>query len=511
MLFAVCRMFETETLDKKTCYQGTFSKRSSHEATRHVGISVNALAMKSRLNSFANCITPLVIVIALLTSPIRTLAQRGGGGGGGRGMMSTGMGNGGVVGARPDGVNEADDIKAFHHAMAVQATAEQRAAFGKIAQYSQSAIDQLTNFRKLQMQAVSTPLSERATTVGQAIQQARASNQNFLLSFSSEQKSGLEDTAKKLEKVDSELDKEFKVFDQLVHGQKPDIEPVTHSIDSLDKALDNFQEEQLALGREMSILFPSPGQGVTFSLPPVTNAITVAGQPITIPASGAVVSHSSAENSGESSGQSSAEISNNLFGLKLVDDLSDVQQNVTAILRSELKRPPRCGERVDLQQATLTPFAPASLVIADLHIERWICPPGQQTAVHVADANATIEVKLIPSIASDKGLGLSSEITRVEADGFFRDMLRTGDLGKELREQITAALLPVLQKGADLKSALPPVAEQSAKLQKVQFQDDGADQMSLVFDGRLELSEAQAQQFAAQLKQRLAAQGATPP
>jgi hypothetical protein len=44
----------------------------------------------------------------------------------------------------------------------------------------------------------------------------------------------------------------------------------------------------------------------------------------------------------------------------------------------------------------------------------------------------------------------------------------------------------------------------------VQFQDDGADQLSLVLDGQLQFSDAQIQQFAAQLKQRLAAQGTTP-
>jgi hypothetical protein len=48
----------------------------------------------------------------------------------------------------------------------------------------------------------------------------------------------------------------------------------------------------------------------------------------------------------------------NLFNLKLTADLSDLQQNITAILRAQLTRSPRCGERIEIQQATLTPWLP---------------------------------------------------------------------------------------------------------------------------------------------------------
>jgi hypothetical protein len=266
----------------------------------------------------------------------------------------------------------------------------------------------------------------------------------------------------------------------------------------LDKALASFQSEQLALGREMSILFDPTRQDVTFSLPPVTNSMSVNGQVISIPASGAV-SRTSAENG------------NNLFSLKLVADLSDVQLNITAILRSRLTRTPRCGERIEIQQATLTPLEPASLVAASLHFERWVCPPGQGSPMEVDAGDGAIEIKLTPSVEPNAGLGLVSEITRVEADGFLRDLLRSGDLGVMLREQIAASILSALQKASDLKTTLPPVAQQSATVQKVQFQDAGADQLNLILDGQLQFSDEQAEQFAAQLKQRLSAQGAAKP
>ena len=439
-------------------------------------------------------VVALILGIALLAIPRSVLAQHGGGGGG-RGMTGTGVSAG-----RPGGVSEKDDLKDFHEAIAMQATDEQRATFAKVAQYTQAASDQLKSFRELLQKApASSPLSEPATTLDQAIAQARASNQNFLASFSAKQKSGLKDTAKKLEKADSDLDKQIKALDQVIQTSKPDseskTEPIASSAATLDKALASFQSEQLALGREMSILFPAPGQDIAFTFPAIANSVTISGQPISIPASGAV-SRTSSENG------------HNLFSLKLVADLSDLQLNITGVFRSQLNRSPRCGERIELQQATLTPLVPASLVVANLHFERWVCTPGQASPTEVADSDGTIEVRLTPSVEPTAGLRLVSEITRVNADGFLRNSLRSGDLGVTLREQIAAALLSALQKVADLKVTLPPVAQESATLQKAQFQDTGADQLSLVLDGQLQFSDEQIQQFAAQLKQRLSAQGA---
>lgn len=444
-------------------------------------------------------VVALMVVVAVLAIPPTIQAQRGGGGGG-RGLIGTGTGTGP---GRPDGVSDKDDLKNFHRAMAIQATAEQRAAFAKVAQYVQAASDRLQAFREfLQKASGPSPLPERAATLDQAIGQARAGNQNFLASFSSQQKSGLEDATKKLAKADSELDKELKELDQIVQAPKPDAGQASNAAAGVEKTLTNFQNEQLALGREMSILF-DPSQGVTFSLPPVTNSIMVDGQSISIPASGAV-SRTATPASGESG--------SNIFRLKLVADLSDLQQNIAGILRSRINRSPRCGERIEILDATLTPLAPASLLVANLHFERWVCAGGAQgNAMEVAGGVATLEVKLTPTLEPATGLQVGSEMTRVEAEGLLRDSLRSGDLGVTLREQMAASLLAALQKVADLKATLPPAARESAALQKAEFQDDGADQMSLVLDGQLQLTDAQTQQFAAQLKQRLSAQGTITP
>jgi hypothetical protein len=441
-------------------------------------------------------VAAMIVGIALLISPCGMFAQHGGGGGGGgRGLLGSGTG---ANAGRPGGVSEKDDLKNFHQAMAVMATAEQRAAFAKISQYAQAAIDQLQAFRESLHQVPSgSPLSDRATAVERAIEQARAGNQNFLTSFSPAQKSGLKDITGKLAKADSEVDKQIKTFNQAVQTPKPEGEQIASSAASLDKQFASFQSEQLALGREMGVLLPADGQELAFNLPPVTSSVNVAGQPVSIVTSGDV-SRTSSENG------------HNTFSLKLTADLSDLQQNITSIVRSELTRSPRCGERIEIHEATLTPLPPASLVVAHLHYEHWICPPAA-SPTELAGGDGEIEIKLTASLEPNARLQLGSEIIRVDADRFLRDLLRSGDLGETLSEQIAASVLSAMQKGADLKTALPPAAEASATLEKAQFQNAGAGQLSLVLDGQLQFSDEQTKLFATQLKQRLSAQQTSPP
>jgi hypothetical protein len=442
---------------------------------------------------YASAMRSLLIVAfgaTLLIGPQSMQAQRGGGGGGGIGGGSIGSGAG-----RPGGVTEKDDLKNFHRSMAIQATPEQQAAFAKVAQFAQAAIVHSQAFREsLQKTPAPSPLPERVTDLDHAIENARASSKNFLNSLSSKQKSGLQDTTRKLEKADADLDRQVKQLDQAGQSSGPAGEQLSSSAAALDKALASFQSEQLALGREMSILFPTGGEGVTFILASVRNSLDVGSESITIPASGAV-SRISAENG------------RNLFGLKLVADLSDVQQNITTLLRSVVNRSPACGQRIEILQATLTPISPAGLVVAKAHFERWVCPSGRGSAMEVASGDSDVQVKLTASIDAASGLQLLPEITRVEAQGQLRDSLRTGDLGVTLRDDIAAAILGALQKGTDVKTILPPVAQQSVTLQKAEFQDAGPDQMTLILDGQLQFSDEQTQQFAAQLKQPLAAQG----
>jgi hypothetical protein len=442
-----------------------------------------------------------VVAIALLTSPGRMLAQRGGG------RSQPGANSRPVICVHDclephSGLGPEED-KALQRIMAVQATAQQSAAFASLMQDTQAASAHAQEFREL-LQKVPAPdsaaRSGRVTALDQAVEKAHTGNRNFLASLSPTQESGLKDITKKLEKADSDLTRQVKELDQFVAAARETSERIANSTANLEKTLASFQNEQLALGREMSIVLPTDGQDLAFALASVKSTIDVAGQSISIPASGAVSRTSAADG-------------HNLFGLRVVADLTDLQQNIADAFRSLLNRSPVCGERVEIHQVTLAPLAPASLVVVPLHYERWICPRvrGSETPTELASGEGAIDIKLTLSMEQNTGLRLLSEISRVGGSGLLRESLLSGPLGVELRDKITASLLPVILKGADLKTTLPPAAQESAVLQKAQFQDAGAGRLNLVLEGQLQLSDEQTKQFASQLQQRLSAQGTSAP
>src|SRR5580700_10165178 len=467
----------------------------------------------------------IALCLALFTSPARMHAQHGGGGRSQPGANSkpiicvhdcvdphTGLGP--------------DDDRNLERVMAVQATPEQTTSFNALLKDVQSARDRLQSFIKLEQAPAPSAPSDPPAMLDQTIEKVRTNSHDFLASFSPVQKSGLKDVTKKVETADSELDKQRTAFDRILQTAKADSPPVAASAGNLDSALASFQNQQLALGGEMSIVLPSNGQDLSFILPSVKTAIDIAGQSISIPLSGATARASAADRDDQ-------------FSLRVVADLSDLQQNITGVLRSLLTRSPRCGERLEIQHASLIPQDPASLVVMSLHFERWICQGG--SPMELASSEGTVEVKLTPSIDLSKieqnkieqnktgpnlvaqppvepnsihpepSLHLASEFGRVDADGLFRESLVSGSLGDTVREQVAAALFPAMATAANLKAALPPVARDAATLRKAQFQDAGAGQLRLVLDGQLQLSDEQTKQFAVQLKQPLSAQQTSPP
>jgi hypothetical protein len=473
------------------------------------GVSARRGVLANRM-VFPNFAVPLVTVV-LLAGPCTTFAQRGGGGFGGRSTPGTVHGRPLICvhdcPDTPEGTSSEDDLKNFEHLMAVQATADQSAAFIKVMQYAETASTQLQTFRD-HPQKVNAALSDQAANLDRAIKEARNGDQNFLASFSPVQKSGLIDLTEKLQKADADLDEQVKPFVRTLEIPKVENELIATSAANLGKTLTGFQDAQVALASEMGIILPSSGQDLTLRLPPVTTTINLAGQPIAITGSG-VISRTPAADG------------HNLFGLKYTADFSDLQQNITDLLRAQLNRAPRCGERIQIQEGMLIPQTPASLVLAHLHYERWICPlfQGGGGPTELSDADATIEVKLTPSLASsveskadsNSGLQLTSEISRVDAEGLLRESLLTGSLGAKLRDQIMASFLSIIQKGANFKTAMPPTAQELANIQRAQFQDAGAGRLTLIVDGQLQLSDEQAKLFTDQLRERLSAQKTSTP
>ena len=441
----------------------------------------------------------LLAAIALLISPTRMLAQHGGG------RSQPGANSKPVICVHDcvdphSGLGD-DDDRNLERLMAVQATPEQTTSFNRLLKDVQAARDRLQSFLKLPQAPGSSAPSGPAATLDQSVENLRTASQNLLASFSSVQKSGLKDVTRKVENADSDLDKLRTAFTRILQTAKADSAPVAASAANLDSALASFQNQQLALGREMSIVLPSDGQDFAFILPGAKTTIDLAGQSISLPVSGATARTSAADGQDQ-------------FSLRIVADFSDLQQNITGILRSLLTRSPRCGEHLEIQHASLHPLDPASLVVVRLHFERWICPAG--SPMELASGEATVEVKLTPSIEQNKiepnpSLHLASEFGRIDADGLLRESLLSGSLGDTVREQAAAALYPAMLKAADLKAALPPAAPGSGTIRKAQFQDAGAGQLRLVLEGQLQLSDEQTKQFVAQLKQPLSAPETSPP
>jgi hypothetical protein len=431
--------------------------------------------------------------VALVGSARMGMAQRGGGRGG-----AAGSGKRPVICIYdcPDpksGLSDEDEAK-IAHLIAVQASTDQSAAFANISKATQEATMQLgTLSDSLRKGEPATEILARANKLEDLLAKARTGNQNYVAALTTPQESGLKETTRKLTKAEADLDKEVKAFDRTL-DPKPDSKQLAAAVGNLERALSSFQSEQLALGAEMSVVLPSERHEVAFELEPVTHPIEVGGRSISIPAAGAIA-------------QSSENKSPDTYGVRFVADLSDLQDNMTGILRSLLNQQERCGQRVEILEATLVPQPPASLAGVHLHYERWICPPGVSSATELATGEGAIDVKLTASPDANGGVKLASQTSRVEAQGLLRDALLTGELGDNLREQVTTAVLAALQKTADVKNSLPPAVQASTTMQKVRFRDAGTGHLSLVLDGELKLSGDQTREFAAQLKQRLSAQG----
>lgn len=442
----------------------------------------------------------MMVGLLVLAVPQPGFGQRGGGRGGAS-----------AAGRRPviciydcrdltSSNSDADDARVAH-LMAVQASGDQSAAFVTITKVTEDATKQLKVFRDLVQNAgPSERISKQGDQLEDLLNKARAGNRNFVVALNPGQESGLKEPLRKLAKADADLDKEIKNLDRVL-DPKPDGKQLAAATASLDKALAAFQNEQLVLGSEMSALPLAERHEVAFNLEPFTGSMELSGQAISIPAAGAI-----ALPAVDAGSTSVAGAASDTYSVRFVADLSDLQDNLTAILRSVLDQGGRCGQRVEIKEAILVPRPPTALVTTHLHYERWICPPGTGTATELADSDGSFELKLTPALDAKGAVQLSPQTGQVKAEGLLRDALLTGNLGDVMREQITASVLAALQKGAEVKSTLPPAALPSATLQKARFKDAGTGHLSLVLDGQLRLAGESTKEFAAQLKQRLSAQ-----
>jgi hypothetical protein len=423
-----------------------------------------------------------VLLSFLLLPGVIAAAQRHGGG------VSGGI-PGGIN--RPDGVDEKDSLQDFHHSMAVQATNEQVAEFQALVKSTEAAKSDLADFLKQRSDAKTTATASNAQ-LDQALDAARSGNKKFVDGFSDKQKNGLKDLTKRIEKADGVLEQEQKRLDQsLLSANGP--ANASPQVESLDKALTDFSNEQLALGREMGIVLAS-GNDLAFAFTPVKTIANIGNQSTAVTLSGAL-------------SQISADGGQRKFKLQMVADLIDLQQNLTPLLRPQIERGKACGERLLLRQATIAPAAPASVLVLQLHYERWSCRGSFSS--ELAEGDGTVEMKLTPAVEKSNTLKLTAEYSRIDASGMMGDSLRSGDLGDDLRDAVTQSILPAIRAGVDFKAALPAAVQSSAVVQTARFQDASAGRLTVVLEGQMEVSNDQVNLMASQLNQSLAAQGAT--
>ncbi|HEY6370610.1 MAG TPA: hypothetical protein VIX37_08520 [Candidatus Sulfotelmatobacter sp.] len=446
--------------------------------------------MFRRGGSFST-IRGLILGSALLLSPAAAAAQRHGGSSVGGGM------NGSVSGSnRPTGVKEEDSLKDFHQALALQATRQQITEFQVLIKSTEAAQVGLQSLAQQLQKETSAPESTGAS-LGHALETARAATRKFQEGFSPAQKAGLKDILKRLTKSDSDLDQEQKRLDQAFDLKAASPELASRA-ETLDKALVDFYDLQLALGREMSITLAS-GRDLAFNLPATKTPVRMESMTIPVTTSGVLA-------------ETAAQGSQRTFKLELIADLTELQQNITDVLRAQLDSSETCGQRVSIRQARLTPAAPASLLVVRLHFERWMClrTSGQQTSNELAESDGTVEIKLTAEIMKEKqnAMVVKAAFGRIDAAGMLSDELHFGALGEDLQDKAAQSLRSAARAGTDFKVALPPALQNSVALQSAKFRDLGVGGLSLPLEGRVEISNQQADQLASQLNQTLCAQQA---
>lgn len=217
--------------------------------------------------------------------------------------------------------------------------------------------------------------------------------------------------------------------------------------------------------------------GFSFDIPPASFPLDVAGSRIDIPVSGSIVESPS----------SAAAPDARSFDLHLHAGLAGLQDHITPLLASELNQSERCGNRVSILNAMLMPAAPASQLSVQLHLEKWACFKvlGKETAKRLIGGDGNVQLKLTPAVEQDNTVKLNAEILSIDAGGSLGELLRSGSLGKTLRDKIAEAILKAVRKSTDTETMLPAAAQPWLRIVSVSFGDSGNGQLALNLDAQL--------------------------
>jgi hypothetical protein len=208
-------------------------------------------------------------------------------------------------------------------------------------------------------------------------------------------------------------------------------------------------------------LLPVAAENLVLTIPPVKMSLSIQNQPIGVTVSGSVSGVAAARDS-------------SAFHLRLTADLSDLQQNITVLLGTQLNRSEKCGERLSINRATLVPSIPAGILTADLRYEKWACAKvfGRDVVKRLVAGNGTVTVRLTPTVEDNRTVRLQSEIGPIQADGSLGEALRSGSLGPLLRDKIRTTLASVLDK-ANFQATIPAELQPVTVIHSAQFTGSG--------------------------------------
>jgi hypothetical protein len=210
----------------------------------------------------------------------------------------------------------------------------------------------------------------------------------------------------------------------------------------------------------------------TLRIPAVKTSVTIEGRPVEISASGSL-----------------SKVANDVFQLRLTAGLGGLQENITDLLRPQVDKSNKCGERVSLQRATLVPAAPSSLLTAYVHYEKWACAKafGKEIVKRLVGGNGVVPITLTPVVDGNKSVRLDGQVGEIQADGSLGEALRSGSFGASLQEKIRAALLSSIQKGTNLAATLPQGIESYASIRTAQFTDTGEGRLGVMLSGEIRM------------------------
>jgi hypothetical protein len=194
-----------------------------------------------------------------------------------------------------------------------------------------------------------------------------------------------------------------------------------------------------------------------------------------------------------------------LYVVAVTADLSDFQQNLTALLKPQLDREDKCGDHVNLQNATIFPSAGpnagGSLATVQLRYERWGCVKalGKQIVKKLVAGNAVVPVKLTP-VLENNTVRIAAEAGEIQADGSLGELLRSGELGPTLREKIQKSMQSAIDKSTDWNATVPAALRELVTLRKIEFRDAGSGRLALDIKGDVHLPGSKLESLASQLR-----------